>query len=539
MNVQTTLATVSLAVSIVSMAASTFISGRKDDRIPWTGGALSVWFGALITGGIIATIPSAPPFAPGMALGWGLLIGGIAGLYATVELSRSWSRGDWLDRGVGLMGAATAGPALAWLLFPDDPQATLVGIALAGLLLALLWRLCVAPTADAEHQDDASRAAVLGAEVFALVAAAVAVASWLAAERFTAMTSEAEVSRILPVLIASASGLAALVPAKLASSGGRRAPCERALLIGIIAAAIVAVGVAVLGSDLLEGSSVLLTVVAGLAGLAIAALLACVAGAERVGEEPHQPLVEVFGTALVALALVAVGFKLLHGFGEGLALVAGAAPIVFVACATAPDRRQVVAPLATGAFALVLLLATYRVLIEQGGTHYPLKMQQHYVYLGLVLGAASGFALLAWMTRLARVARDAREDALVRLMTLAPWPLVALVLVPMAILIVWGYDAVGGLLVGLVIAQLGWMMLVAWSAQERQAAVIAAPQVFLAAAALVTAHLAPRVMEAVDLTRTTKAVIIIVVAAAALAWVAGAVWPRITAAAGGDVGDEE
>ncbi len=523
---QTILAAVSLAASALALtfanlqALSERRKGLSDST--WPPRSVAVWYGALVLAGFVAALPTRAPFAPGLTLGWGFLLGGVVGVYAAFEIARSWRGGAWLARAIGLIGAATAGPAVILLIFGPHPEHALMGFALAAVLLALLWRLCLSPASARDEAADAAVVQARGADLFALVAVATAVALRLGVEHFgAAVSGTGGALRALPVLVASIAGPAALIPSSLATVGGRRATGTRVLVLGLMAAAVPVLTVVILSWKVLDRWSPALVVLAGAAGLGLAAWLACCADSRGRFEE-RRPAAEAFGMALVALALAAVAFKLLHGYGEALALVAGIAPAMLVAAAAVADRRGMVTPLLTGGLTVVLLLATYRLLLERAPAFRPLQLQQHYDYFALALGALACFALLAWTVAARRVADAAADEteALGRLIGRAPGPLLAVVLVPMALLVVWGEGAVGGLLVGLVVAELAWMMMAAWStAEDRTVMLAAAPHAAFVAAALVAVQLSPRVSELVDLTRAWQAAIVVAVALAAAVWV--------------------
>ncbi len=523
---QTILAAVALATSAVALTWSNVQALGEQRRGPGdsTGPprSLLVWYAALVIAGFVVTLPARSPFSPGLTLGWGLLLGGAAGVYAAFEIARSWRGGAWLARGIGLIGAATAGPAVILLIFGGYPDDALMGFALAAVLLALVWRLCLSPLSEREDAPDEGDLAARGADLFALVAVATAVATRLGVEHFGgAVSGTSGALRALPVLVGSMSGLAAVIPSSLARVAGRRATAARALLLGLLAAAVPVLTVVVLSWKVLDRWTPALVVAAGVVGFGLLAWLACQADG-RGRAEARRPLPEAFGMALVALALVAVGFRLLHGYGEALALMGGIAPAILVAAAAAADRRGAVTPLLTGGFALVLLLATYRLFLERAPEHHPLQLQEHYDYFALALGALCCFGLLAWTQRSGRAAEAAADEteARRRLMARAPGPLLAVVLVPVALLVVWGDGAVTGLLVGLVVAELAWMMMAALStAEDRGVVLSAAPHAALVAAALVAAQLSPRVSALVDLTRVWKAAIVVAIALAAARWV--------------------
>jgi len=315
LDVQTILAAVSLAASALALtfanlqALSERRKGLSDST--WPPRSVAVWYGALVLAGFVAALPTRAPFAPGLTLGWGFLLGGVVGVYAAFEIARSWRGGAWLARAIGLIGAATAGPAVILLIFGPHPEHALMGFALAAVLLALLWRLCLSPASARDEAADAAVVQARGADLFALVAVATAVALRLGVEHFgAAVSGTGGALRALPVLVASIAGPAALIPSSLATVGGRRATGTRVLVLGLMAAAVPVLTVVILSWKVLDRWSPALVVLAGAAGLGLVAWLACCADSRGRFEE-RRPAAEAFGMALVALALAAVAFKLL------------------------------------------------------------------------------------------------------------------------------------------------------------------------------------------------------------------------------------
>ena len=541
-DVQTTLAAVALVAAAVALvyanlqARAARAAGADDSAGPPR--ALLTWYAALVIVGFLVALPTRSPFAPGLTFGWGFLLGGLAGVYAAFEVARSWRDGAWLARAVGLIGAAAAGPAVVLLIFARHPDHALMGCALGAALLALIWRLCLGPLGAREQSGDEAAIQARGSDLFALVAVATAVATRLGVERYGGdLAGTPGALRALPALIAGVAALAAIVPSALATREGGGGARLRALLVGVVAAAITLLVVVVLAWKVLGGWAPALAALTGFAGFALIAWLACPVEEDEPGED-SRPVLEVFGIALVALAMVAVSFKLLHGYGESLALMAGIAPVMVVAAAAGTGRRSTVAPLLAGGYALVLLLAVYRLLLEHVPGAKPLQMQAHYDYFALVLGAAAILGLLAWAEMARRVA--ARGDGTAAMRTLigrAPGPLIAVVLAPMLLLVLWGEGAVSGLLVGLVLAELAWMMVAAWTTgADRLTALSAAPHAALVAVALVAAQLSPRVDELVELSRAWKAGVVLIVAGVAVVWlvVAAVLAQRQGRAAGGE-----
>ncbi|MGC9319749.1 MAG: hypothetical protein ACP5KN_17080, partial [Armatimonadota bacterium] len=503
------LAVVSLVVAALGLVYSNvqvFVARRAHyDEGPGPPLSLVLWYAALAIAGVVATVPSRAPFAPGMGLGSGLLLGAVAGVYAAIEAGRSWASGGWLARAIGLISAAAAGPALVLILFAESPAAPLTGFALSAVLAALLWRLCLSPMAAHRYPDHADSPAVLGLEIFALVAVAGTLGARLGLEHFGG-SDAAEAYWPLPVLLIAGAGLGAMIPSTLAAADGQRDVGPREALIALVATLLPVLVVLVLSWKLFGQWSPLLVVLTGAAGMAVAAWLAAESGADE-----GRPALEAFALGLVALAMIVVAFKVLHGYGETLALAGGVAPLAVIGCAAARNRRGLTAPLLAGTFTIVVVLAAYRMVLESTGGHQALDLEEHYTYFGLIVGALAVFGLLAHGAGSRRAAAQAADpiDALRRMMARAPLPMLGVALLPAAMLAVWGQGAMQGLLVGLVVGELAWMLLAAWSTgRDRVACLAAAPHAALVGAALVALQMGPIVGGLGPISRPVKAGIV-------------------------------
>ncbi|MGC9317313.1 MAG: hypothetical protein ACP5KN_04665, partial [Armatimonadota bacterium] len=95
--------------------------------------------------------------------------------------------------------------------------------------------------------------------------------------------------------------------------------------------------------------------------------------------------------------------------------------------------------------------------------------------------------------------------------------------------------AMQGLLVGLVVGELAWMVLAAWSTgRDRAACLAAAPHAALVGAALVALQIGPIVADVGPISRSVKAGIVGAIALVAVVWIAvGVALVRAEVADGG------
>lgn len=524
---QITLATIAAAVSILGLAFANLSpqSGPRGARwqalisvgLHHLAAFTAFWIVVLF----LFTVPSSRPFAPGLSLGWGFLIGAILGLYAIFEAAGNMEGDGWVARSVGLLSAACLGPSLILLIFRGYPNEALMGCAFGAVLVAAIWssilRLLYAERTT-EKRDTLS--CYRGVEIFAVATVVVAAGARLGIDHFPRSAPAALGGGywVLPALLLAASALAVIV-----LSSDRQDRLRRWLILadGLVAAAIAVVLTAVLQVKLLPE----LAWEVPLYGLlAFGFLLSVLIQAESTTESDQapRPTVLAFGALLIALTLAAVAFKRLHGYGEALALVA-ALPIVAVAYLGRERSREPVAEsLALGGLTMVVLLMLYRVFLEKAGRGWALDFQQHYDYLAVILGSSACFGLLAFtMQGMERVIGAIGAGAIRLRALMARTALLGLLVavVPLALAAVWGVKAVGGFLAGLVVAEAIWMMLSAWVVgKERGQVLAAAPHIYFIGTALVAIQFSPLVL-ALELTRAHKLIIVAIITVAAIIWV--------------------
>jgi len=506
---------------------------------------------ALAAGATVAlfllSLPSGKPFSPGLTLGWGVLIGGLVGLYAWFEASGSFAGEAASARTVGMLAAAALGPAAALLIFRGYPNEALMGCAGGAVLVAAIGWAIVRPREDgigareprseergvrSENGDRVAAEAAptgtgRGLEVFALATAAVCAGCVLAILHFP-RAHPGHVWGGYWVLPALAMAAAALAVAVVAGAGpsGRWGPLLRALAPG----AVVVVLVGALGSKLLPkldwdlplyGLVAIGFIVAMLAQLELGPD-ASPADGSRLSCGPSKrhcarPVGLTFAAVLLTLATVAVAFKRLHGYGECLALLAGLPVAAVTYLGSGRGRDSVTGPIAMGAAGILLLMTLNRLFVEQVGTSWALDFQQHYDTFAVVLGIGACFALMAFAARGVQQGRAGRPPG-----TQIPRAIflgLAVGLVPLVLAALWGAKAVNAFLIGLVFAQATWMLLAAWTVgEERRMVLVGAPQVLCTAAILVAIQLGPHVLE-LELSRGVKLIIAAAIMLAAIIWV--------------------
>ncbi len=469
----------------------------------------------------LLTVPSFPPFSPGMTLGWGFLLGSLLGFGVLFTAVRA----------VGVLAAAALGPALLLLIFHGYPNEALIGCALGALFVAAASAAVLRPLAATGEEtvtledDDTgwTRRATLGSargvEMYALVSVAIAVGARLAIDHFDKPSTVAIEKSYwaFPAIMVAAGMLAAILLAHEWQGKWQR---WGALLNGAGAAAIAVLVTAVLQLRLLTKLDWTLP----LYGLLAFTFLLAVFTRERQVDagEDSRPVPLAFASALLALAVIAVAFQRLQGYGEVLALLPALLLLAIVTLDTHGTQEPVGDALGIGGVSIMLLLALYRLFVEKVGHGWTLDFQQQYDFFALLLGAGACFALLAFaaqgLTRTQR-AREAGKDPMRVLLARTVLLGVLLALTPPVLAALWGVKAVGAFLAGLIVGEAVWMLLAAWMVgKERERILLAAPHLFFIAAAVIAVQFTHLALAA-DFSRLDKLIIAGTILLVLLSWI--------------------
>jgi hypothetical protein len=472
----------------------------------------------------IATWPTTRPWSAGLTLGWGFLVGAVLALYAAYEATGSNEGPDWAARAVGLLSAAALGPSALLLIFHGYPTAALVGCALGAVLVAAIASSVARPLfAAAPEADRPPLSLYRGLEIYALATVSVALSARLGMDHFprAAPASSAGGYWSFPGLALAAGALALVI---LSGLGGGRLRRWGVLAAGGLGAAVVLALAASFQARLLPSLAWQLPLAGALVfGFLLVILTYADQSAESASDaDGFRPIAVAFGAILLALALVAVAFTRLHGYGEALALLPGLPLVAAAYLASRRDEEPVAESLALGALSLVALLALYRLFLETAGRGWELDFQRHYDSFAVVLGVGGCFGLLGFVSSSMDHARAARAQgklglgtALSRVTLLG----VLITVVPLVLAAVWGVKAVGAFLAGLAIGCAAWMLIAAWVVgADRAKALAAAPYLYFIAAALVAIQFTPPLL-ALEVARSSKIVIVAVVTVIAVLWV--------------------
>ncbi len=419
-----TLTTVALAIGALTALLSlllprwsgTFRPATVPSALPR---AMAV--GLILTAALFAlTLPAAPPFSPGLRLGWGLPIGGVLGLIAAwgaVSLAQEELR-VWPYPGAFASAAAVVAVSLTLLLFRGDPETSLLGCALGfGMVAGLVRVLLPQP------------AAALPVEFAGVLAVLLSSACALGLHHFG--TPEHRGWWAYPLLLAAAWLLALALSFALSARRGWWSGTGMIAAAGVLATGLVLAAGTLLAHRLVPSLSLLPVLLPGLAAGALIAWLS-----SSVAEEEVASPARVRAGALAALTLLfllALTFKLLQAYGTAVALTAA---VGVIAVSLGLGWRRAALPvllLASGAGYLLL-----RLFLERSGWQAGVEPDVHYTLLGLLLGVLLPFLYVSLQDR----------PGLGRALALGLLALGS----PLVLAALWGGDATVGFLGGLVVA---------------------------------------------------------------------------------------
>jgi len=480
-----------------ALAAAAATAGRSGEARDEKG--TGAWMTALVAAvGTLAlfflTRKSEPPFSLGERLGYGILIGGALGAAAGVWAARARPVGPWRSTvcAAGLPSLALFGAGLTVLIFRDYPQPALGGFMIGALGTAVLYRLAVR---GSDRVD-----------IWALSASALGAAVLLAAMRYD--TVDGRVWWRAPLIVA-----VAVVVAQLASAGTIR-PGRRLALPAVAASAIVLILTAVFAWKVFPNWAFFWVSAMGVATFALVAWL----GSSAPGAAPAAA-----AQALVVIAFATVAFRLMAGFGIGIGLLAAWAVLLPALASTwRTEPREEEQPtlsrtlvyamfIGVGLLLLRLFLETYA--LEVRG----LDLRAHYTLIALSVGAVLPFVLGSFFPP------SAFRWALWRAIAAGAAGLFAAA-VPLVILIIWGFKAELGFLIGTIAAGI-FVLLIHTGAVGVKGRAYTESAVLVTAAQISAVQLSGLLAPASESPRLARVVVLAVVV------VAGLLWAGITALA--------
>jgi hypothetical protein len=416
---------IATGIGAAGIAAGAIVARwRKIDEPGKRGGWNVALFATIVVAALfLLTRPTEPPFSIGQRLGYGLLLGGLLGIAAgmlTVRLARS---ADWRT-GVALAGfpsMALFGVGVVLLLFGDYPQPVLGGFAVGALTAAIIFRL--------------STSAAHGVEVWALLAAGLSAGAMISVFRFGATADRFWWRAPLMVMGAAVIGC-------IAGAAASREDKDWALP-GAVASIIVLGLTAVFAWRVFPDWSLLWVAAAGVITFALVAWLTA-----------HQP-VTTWAAAFVVLAVLAftsAAFGLLGGFGIAIGVIASLA-VVLPAFASIWREEETTAEELKPAHVLIyaafisLGVLYLRLFLENYAAEVRgVDLRAHYTLIALILGSLFPFLLSSLLPH------PVAGGAGLRIMGAAAVGLFAAV-TPLLVLVLWGFRATVGFLMGTIAAE--------------------------------------------------------------------------------------
>lgn len=379
------------------------------------------------------------PFAPGMGLGVGFLIGTGAALFASPFALRGDGPLHRAASTAALAAWALIGACVLVIVFRDILLAASLGFALGTLLVCGLLRMGLGQAAD-------ERGDWFAMEAYAVWA--LTLGTMLAIATFRSHSYEMNVG--LPLGVAGTVLIASVIGARvLTGEEADRRPGRALALAAAAASAIVLAVIALLAWRAYEDWTPLWVAMCGAGAAAIGAWLLISSDRDALVRTRSAAL----GIFVVLIAMV-VCFRLLGAYGIGIALIVAWAIGLAMAQVTLPgergggDRLPPRTLIRMLAFGLAFML--YRLFIERYRDQVShADLRTHYTTIGTLMGVMLPLVVASWRAGWA-ASGETRKSALGRAMGVA----FVASLVPVVLTLVWGMKATLGLLGGVVAAQI-------------------------------------------------------------------------------------
>jgi len=369
------------------------------------------------------TLPWQPPFAPGLRLGIGILIGGILGTLACAIASRVDAASPWgrSIRTAGIASAALLGTGLVLVAFPGYPQPALYGFLIGAVVVAVVF--------------GRARPEGAGVELWGPVAVIISASTLLAIFRF-----EATQTRLLwsaPGMVAVCAIIGAIVGSGIGGNENKR---WFAWILGPVVSLTLT---AVVSWRVFDDLAILWSSLAGVVTLGIALSVARSSGTSVRGGA---------AVTLLVLAFTAVAFKFLGGFGIGAGLAASLVVVILssrqrVDADDSTDADQTARSLCyalclgAGVLLLRLFLETYSESLRSP------DLRLYYTFVALAVGVVFPFIAAGLLPDSTRRAGASSTIGLLMIGTLAAT-------LPLLVVVVWGLKAALGFLIGTLASQM-------------------------------------------------------------------------------------
>lgn len=462
---------------------------------------------AMMTGLLITlvfwllSLQTRAPFSSGQTLGYGFLIGGVLGSFATG--SRGYMRAaPALSRLLAMSFLALLGASVTLLLFRAYPQHSLQGFAIGCVMTVLV------AAAFGERLTSSTNGVS-----FAVVSVVLSAATVLAVYRFDSVTERQWWS--LPVFIGMISILSSLVAAEIRTGALNRLTAASARWLSALISAALTIGItAIVAWRAAHDLRVFYAAAVGAVALGVAAWLL-----DRSDDDRLVGLEKSAIAAGLVVAFYMVEFKVMAGLGVGIGLIAAWSLVSQLLPREVPSD-DAVSPAITSAGLVTLFgfgttLLLLRLFIQQYRSEIGTReLEMHITLIGALVGALLPAVLAACAMRggygsvnLPRWVISAQGLAAG----------LAAALIPFAIYLLWEVRALTGLCFGLALG-VGLLLGMTRAIEEIDARKVGLAVLFAAGGLLMACQFGDYLLN-LEVTRSMKFWTLGVAAAALALWV--------------------
>lgn len=375
-------------------------------------------------------------FSRGQALGWGFLIGGLAGACAIFNLSKLKIQNEesesthnhamimYGNEFLGLFGVS-----LTYLLFAGNPRDALLGFAMGCVMAAIIG----------SYAGTDGYGLHCGTWIAFTVTLTAAIL--LAIEHFD--QTQLRMWWPLPILLGATVLIAGFTAFEITSLGRFS---EKPGVLAAVISAVTVLALSTIYAWRLFAMWQLLEVVA--VGIVIAAVIAWLYESVRRSGDDASRIQASAGAVLLVLAFTVITFKLWAGLGLALGLIGAWSVVLPIIGCSAKTGEYSLSSSVLQALLLGLIIILFRLFIQQyrhdlGTT----DLRIHYTFIGALLGAVLPFILHASLLKLDSASNENDSSDIPKLAGIILLGLLAAAS-PVIIYILWEIKAVLGLSFG-------------------------------------------------------------------------------------------
>ncbi|MHB9037231.1 MAG: hypothetical protein ACYC64_11250 [Armatimonadota bacterium] len=483
-----------------------------DRRRAWLSAGLTLVLTLLFWG---VSMRRTVPFSPGQTLGYGFLIGGIAGALACILAFRfesrlaaesSYRRPSLAANSMAFFGLASV--SLTYLIFHGFPQMALIGFSIGTAMAAVLRYFTQSVRSD--------RSAML-TELWAIFTITLAATIVLAVYHFD--KDSLRMWWALPILIGATVCIASYVAIEVGAMprfGDRPAA---PYVASVLVAAALTIGLAAIYAAYVVQSWQLLGVVA--VGIGVFALIAWLVGSFITSDNRAGGLEAASASVLLVIAGAVVAFKVWSGLGIGIGLIAAWVTVI-PAMALRNERESTEARALLTSLALGLAIVLFRLFVETYRSDLgSADLRIHYTFVGALLGAIAPFIFASSLMRL-KVLSGRYQPTGADLCALSGVATIGFLAAasPLVLFAVWQIKAVLGFAFGLIAAQAFLLLVQLYdsSTERRELSMTFYSISLLVIGAQLVAIQFVRPLVDWESTRATRVWVLVIAAAIALVW---------------------